>query len=259
MPPNTTAASTPSEAPAAFSTSAICRASSRVGATHAMMGFPGTTGCFEHICSPGAPKASVLPEPVEAMPIRSRLCRMIGQHWLWIGLGRSYWLNIHFSSLLGNCACMNSVTGFTSFVPPVSTVIPFCSRIARMSFVDIDATSACSLYVKSPPRDCLHRPALPPSALSFFLFLGTSSSSDSSTTSFCFFFFFFFSSLTGAGSSSASRSLRFFFFFSFFDSVGSSASSSCICCFFFSLFSFFLSFLSTLSVAIVVIRFVQNV
>ena len=36
---------------------------------------------------PGRPKASVLPEPVAAMPTRSRPDRMMGQHCAWMGEG----------------------------------------------------------------------------------------------------------------------------------------------------------------------------
>lgn len=46
--------------------------------------------------SAGSPKASVFPEPVAAIPMRSLPERMIGQHWDWMGEGVVN-ADVHFS------------------------------------------------------------------------------------------------------------------------------------------------------------------
>mmetsp|Transcript_16759 Transcript_16759/g.32424 ORF Transcript_16759/g.32424 Transcript_16759/m.32424 type:complete len:269 (+) Transcript_16759:1483-2289(+) len=143
MPPNTMAVSTPSTLPASFSTSPICKASSRVGARHAMHGVFSFWGVLAHIISPGAPKASVFPDPVEAMPMRSWLLRMMGQLWLWMGLGVAYLLSKKASRGLMNPACLNWVTGLIS-LSLSSTVMPMSSLCFCTSFALVAFTSACS-------------------------------------------------------------------------------------------------------------------
>ena len=56
-----------------------------------MTGHPRSTSlaslCASTWASPGSPKASVLPEPVAAVPTMSRPDKMMGQLCAWIGLG----------------------------------------------------------------------------------------------------------------------------------------------------------------------------
>ena len=51
------------------------------------LGAPEAACCARMCTRPGRPKASVLPEPVAAMPTRSRPDRMMGQHCAWMGEG----------------------------------------------------------------------------------------------------------------------------------------------------------------------------
>lgn len=75
--------------PNSLATDWICWASSRVGASTSTIGpSPRDSGRWLLMCtSPGSMYASVLPEPVMAMPSRSRPDSAMGQPCAWIGVG----------------------------------------------------------------------------------------------------------------------------------------------------------------------------
>mmetsp|Transcript_15410 Transcript_15410/g.21252 ORF Transcript_15410/g.21252 Transcript_15410/m.21252 type:complete len:272 (-) Transcript_15410:117-932(-) len=221
-PPKTMATQTPIAAPTSVRTSPICSASSRVGATTAMHGVYSTWVVLEHIVTPGPPKARVFPDPVEAIPMRSRFCRMIGQHCDWMGEGRSNDFNRKACSLAGKPACLNSVTGRMSFDPPTSTVMSSLPRRTSTSCLDSPDTSACSKYSNWPPR-----------VLFFFDFEMISKGLLSLASTVFFFFFFFLSELASSSSlfvssvcfCAASSSFLFFFFSFFFKALSSCKTS----------------------------------
>mmetsp|Transcript_24875 Transcript_24875/g.63018 ORF Transcript_24875/g.63018 Transcript_24875/m.63018 type:complete len:350 (-) Transcript_24875:120-1169(-) len=89
-PPTSPPAISASQRPCA--TSCVCRANSREGQTTMPIGpSPRTSGIrlsssAANITS-GSVKASVFPEPVNAIPIRSRPASTAGRPWIWIGVG----------------------------------------------------------------------------------------------------------------------------------------------------------------------------
>lgn len=88
-----------------------------VGERQSTMGpFPETTPslrCFLRWASAGRPNARVFPEPVAAMPTRSRPDRMTGQHMDWMGDGRSNDA-VHLRRPLENPHWSKRVTGRSS-------------------------------------------------------------------------------------------------------------------------------------------------
>lgn len=66
-------------APASEQTSAVCTASSRVGDITSMTGCLGLAApVFFTWSNPGSPNPSVLPDPVDAMPMQSAPDKMMG-------------------------------------------------------------------------------------------------------------------------------------------------------------------------------------
>mmetsp|Transcript_3344 Transcript_3344/g.8286 ORF Transcript_3344/g.8286 Transcript_3344/m.8286 type:complete len:223 (+) Transcript_3344:916-1584(+) len=104
--------------PASSSTSWIWHASSRVGAMASMMGrplphcSPSTSRAW--ICAmPGTPNASVFPDPVDAMPTRSRPDSTTGQLCAWMADG-SLKPDVQAISAGGSPTCAKSMMGAMS-------------------------------------------------------------------------------------------------------------------------------------------------
>mmetsp|Transcript_21764 Transcript_21764/g.35943 ORF Transcript_21764/g.35943 Transcript_21764/m.35943 type:complete len:243 (-) Transcript_21764:28-756(-) len=99
--------------------------------------------CFAYAIA-GRKKASVLPEPVSATPIMSRPPLMMGQHSLWIGVGRAK--SEHALRTSGaKPASANVATGVNlAALSPVSAMLYFV-RKASASAVDIMHTDAASV------------------------------------------------------------------------------------------------------------------
>mmetsp|Transcript_7750 Transcript_7750/g.22069 ORF Transcript_7750/g.22069 Transcript_7750/m.22069 type:complete len:218 (+) Transcript_7750:1300-1953(+) len=153
--------------PESSSTSWIWQASSRVGAMHSMMGRPRLQDSPSAICAricaiPGRPNARVFPEPVEAMPTRSRPESITGQLWAWMAEG-SLKDAVHDIRSLGSPENRNSMMGARE---KPSTVISCFWRMEAISFSVMFATSGCSLYsIFLTARDCFASSLLPTGAM----------------------------------------------------------------------------------------------
>ena len=115
----------------------VCLASSREGARISASGpSPPLSGSLASSCSAsmmaGSENARVLPEPVNAIPIRSRPERMTGRPCIWMGVGREMPLEARTRRTgPGARVCSKSTTGAGRCSP--STTMRCLSRIACAS------------------------------------------------------------------------------------------------------------------------------
>mmetsp|Transcript_6032 Transcript_6032/g.13284 ORF Transcript_6032/g.13284 Transcript_6032/m.13284 type:complete len:273 (+) Transcript_6032:1011-1829(+) len=133
-----------------FATSYVCRASSRDGHIMSPTGpSPRVSGMRVSSSSAsitmGSVKTSVLPEPVKAIPIKSRPDSNAGMPWIWIGVGFLMPLSRNaFSTGSGNRISLNDLMG--GGMPSPSTRMCHLSRIAWSSSSLMFRTCAGGLH-----------------------------------------------------------------------------------------------------------------
>mmetsp|Transcript_4028 Transcript_4028/g.12915 ORF Transcript_4028/g.12915 Transcript_4028/m.12915 type:complete len:246 (+) Transcript_4028:310-1047(+) len=160
-PPTMAATRTSECSPSFFTSSSICSASSRVGAMMSARGPSSPTRSRMRAGSPrmystmGMTNAAVLPEPVSAMPMMSRLRCPIGMACIWIGVGFSYPASriarIRRSSMLLSA---HDRMGLAARPPLIR--MSWSSRKMRQSRSDISAgvfSDQCRASSPSPARD----------------------------------------------------------------------------------------------------------
>ena len=117
----------PPDLPNLSASSLICTASSRVGASTAMVGpTRGSRRVAAQCMNPGSRNPHVLPEPVLAIEIRSDPRRATAHDWAWIGVGAAYparWISRMIS---GEKPTESKVCSGSGTCPPRDTTVSSC-------------------------------------------------------------------------------------------------------------------------------------
>mmetsp|Transcript_122320 Transcript_122320/g.351426 ORF Transcript_122320/g.351426 Transcript_122320/m.351426 type:complete len:284 (-) Transcript_122320:111-962(-) len=148
-PPKTTALRIPVGPRKSCTTLLICKASSRVGHSTTPTGpSPARSSSCAMMCTNiGMTYARVLPEPVSAIPMRSRPCRAAGKTWTWIGVGalKCLVLMMVCSIQSGKAASLKVVMGFGIVSKPLNTSMSRSLLICSTSSAERALTTGCSL------------------------------------------------------------------------------------------------------------------
>lgn len=117
----------PPERPNLSASSLICTASSRVGASTAIVGpTRGSLLVAAQCVKPGSKNPHVLPDPVLAIEIRSEPLRATAQDWAWMGVGALYparWISRMIS---GEKPALSKVCKGSGTCPPRDTTVSSC-------------------------------------------------------------------------------------------------------------------------------------